>query len=80
MRKKVSTLLEQNLYLGAKLEAARQGRQISEIIGEALTEYLRGRNVALGAGGAVASSWGALKADPSTVRAVLEEEDGLFDA
>lgn len=80
MRRKVSTLLDENLYLGAKLEAARQNKQISEIIGEALTAYLRERNVPPGRGGVVASSWGAMRADFETVRRILDDEDGLFDA
>ncbi len=45
MRKKVSTLLDETLYRRAKLESVVRGKQISEIIGEALEKYLDERKV-----------------------------------
>lgn len=39
-RKKVSTILDEHLFRRAKLEAARQGKQLSTILGDALDRYL----------------------------------------
>jgi hypothetical protein len=80
MRKKISTLLDEALFRRAKLEAIRQGKQFSEVVGQALEVYLNEKSKIPGAQSAVGESWGALKAKPNVVRRVLEEEDGLFDA
>lgn len=80
MRRKVSTLLDEGVFVRTKLEAARSRRQISEVIGEALVRYLDERRVPQAAGGVAASSWGALALDGDEVRRIMEEEDGLFDA
>jgi hypothetical protein len=81
MRRKVSTLLEDALYRQAKLESVRQGKQLSEIFGEAVAAYLDEH----GGGprprvGVALASFGALSLRPDLVRQVLEEEDGLLDA
>lgn len=72
MRSKVSTLVDPVLFRRAKLEAARQNKQISEIVGEALELYLRKR----GAHhlGKVAESWGALQVDRKKLKKLMEEE------
>jgi hypothetical protein len=80
MRKKVSTLLDEALFRRARMEAVRQGKQFSEVVGEALEAYLSGKLKQTGESGAVAESWGALKTKPEVVRRILKEEDGLFDA
>ena len=75
-RRKVSTLLDDALYRRAKLEAARQGKQVSEILGEALASYLG--DSARGAGTSVAAqTWGAMRVDEALLRAVMAEEDWL---
>jgi hypothetical protein len=79
MRRKVSTLLEENLYRRAKVESSRQGKQLSEIIGEALDSYLNRKNASAGSLNVVAESWAVLKMPPSRVKKILNEEDGLFD-
>lgn len=71
MRKKVSTLLDPVLFRRAKLEAARQGKQISEIVGEALEVYLRREDRQLAR---VDESWAVLPADPDQLKKVMEEE------
>ena len=80
MKKKVSTLVDEALYRRVRLESARRGRQINEIMGAALERYLDDEGVPTGDGGVVAQSWGALAVDPRVVHGVMEEEDGLFDA
>ena len=79
MRRKMSTILEEQLYRRLRLEALRQGRRISELLGEALTRYLDESGTPEGVGGVVRTSWGALKLDFEKVKAIMEDEDGLFD-
>lgn len=79
MRKKISTLLDDALFRRVKLEAARQGKQISEIMGEALEAYVAETGKHSGARSVAAESFGAVPAPPEVVRAILEEEDSLLD-
>lgn len=79
MRKKVSTLLDDTLYRRAKLESIRQGKQISEILGEALELYLGEKRSPPGLGGAVARSWGALGLAKELVHRLVVEDGGLLD-
>ncbi len=80
MKQKVSTLLDSSLFRRVKLESVVQGRQINEIMGEALELYLRERGSARTWSSVVADSWGALRLGAGQVRSILEDEDGLFDA
>ena len=41
MKKKIGTLIEENTMRLAKRKAAEEGRSLSEVIQEALVEYLR---------------------------------------
>lgn len=59
------------LFRRAKLEAARQNKQISEIVGEALEAYLRSQGTHLGK---VAESWGALRIDRKRLQQLMDEE------
>ena len=79
MKRKVSTLLEESLFRRVKLESARRGKQISEVVGEALEEYLGEKGRREASAGFVTESWGALYLPAEAVREILEEEDGLFD-
>ena len=78
MSSKVSTSIDERLVQKASREAVRQGRQLSEILEEALDHYL----VARGAprGGVVAASWGVIPLDAEAVQRLLDEEDDLLDA
>ncbi|HYG63765.1 MAG TPA: hypothetical protein VEL74_14380 [Thermoanaerobaculia bacterium] len=78
MRRKFSTLLDEHLYDRARLEARRQGKQIADVVDEALTEYLDERSALRGPADVVAGSWGALRLPKERVRQLLEEE-GLLD-
>ena len=79
MRRKVSTLLEESLFRRTRLESARQGRQISDIVGEALDRYL---TQADGPGSlrVVAETWSVLRLKPALVKQVLLEEPDVLEA
>ena len=79
-KQKISTLLDPALFRRVKLESVIQGRQINEILGEALEFYLRERGSTGTVSSVVAGSWGALRLDVDRVKSILEDEDGLFDA
>ncbi len=79
MRQKISTLIEPALYRRVKVEAARTNKQISEIVGEALEQYLGEGGRGLHGASVVGESWGALRVSGAEVKRVLEEEEGLLD-
>lgn len=80
MRRKVSSLLDEQLFLRVKLEAVRQGKQISEILAEALARHLDDTGVPLGVGSVVEKSRGAIKVSPAQLKAIMEEEDDFLAA
>lgn len=80
MRRKVSTLLEDNLYRRVKVESSRQGKQISDIIGEALESYLNDGSKSGSSLNVVRDSWAVMKLPASRVKKILQEEDALFDS
>lgn len=75
-RRKVSTLLDDALYRRAKLEAVRQGKQVSEILGDALAAYLGARGGRTGIG-VVAETWGSIGVEPAILTDVMEEDGWL---
>ena len=79
MRRKVGTVLEESLFRRARLESARQGRPISEILAEALEDYLerKGRHET---SGAVADTWSVLSLERTQVKRILGDDEGLLDA
>ena len=79
MRRKFSTLLEENLYDRTRQEAIRQGKQIADVVGDALAVYLDSKTAAFGPKGIVAESWGILALPAGQVRKLLDEEDELLD-
>lgn len=78
MRRKFSTLLDESLYDRTRHEAIRQGRQIADVVCDALAEYLDSKAVVRGPGGVVAETWGSLSLPARQVRELLAEEDDLF--
>jgi hypothetical protein len=78
VRKKVGTVLEEALYRRARVESARQGRTISEILEEALEHYLqrRGRH---DDPGVVADTWSVLSLDRARVKKILGEGRGVLE-
>ena len=75
MKKKVSTVIDENLFRRTKLEALRQDVQISDVIGEALEAYLAEKGSPRAPGGAVARSWGAIPLSKDEVVAILADEE-----
>ncbi len=77
MRRKFSTVLDAALYRRVKFAAVQQGRQVSDVISEALTAYVEG---AAAGSGVVSSTWGSLPVERDLVARVLNEEPGLLEA
>lgn len=74
VKKKIGTVVNENLLTAVKVLAAREHKKLSQVIEEALIQYLqrqRGRSI-------VMQTQGALKAPPEVVQAILEEEEGVF--
>ena len=76
MKRKIGTILEEDLMRRAKILAAEEGKPLQRILEEALQEYLESRSRPKKAR-VVASTWGIIKADPALVRSILEEESAL---
>ena len=71
MKKKIGTTLEENLITKLKVLAAKENKKLSQLIEEALHQYLRRKQ-----GRAVAQETkGALHASSRVVRAIMKEED-----
>ena len=79
-RKKISTLLDEHLFRRVKLESVRQGKQVSEILGTALEQYLATSGRGLATTGVAAETWGMLKLDRRSVDRLIADEDGWLDA
>ena len=79
-RRKVSTLLDDHLFRRAKLESIRRRKQVSEILGEALEQYLAGPGGGAATTGVVAGSWGVLRLDRRKLDRMLDDVDALLDA
>ena len=79
MRRKVGTVLDEALFRRARVESARQGRTISEILEEALSSYLerRGRHEA---SSVVADTWSVLSLDRARVKQILGDDERLLGA
>ncbi len=79
MRRKFCTLLDEHLYNRARFEANRQGKQVADLVGEALAQYLDGRAVPGGRKGAVTESWGVIRLPGGQARQLLRDEEGLLE-
>ena len=77
MRRKVSTLLDEALYRRAKLEAAIRGKQVSEILGEALEKYLDEQGVPGRGLGVVAETWNSIGLPLAALEDIMAEEDWI---
>ncbi len=80
MRRKVTISLDETLFQRVKLESARQGKRISEIVGEALEFYLAEKGARERAASVVAETWGTLPLDGEEARRLLAEGESLLDA
>ena len=71
MKKKIGTMLEEELITKLKILAAKEDRKLSQVIEEALHQYLRRKQ-----GQSVAEETkGALQASSRVVQAIMEEEE-----
>lgn len=77
MRRKVSTLLDESLFRRAKLEAAIRGKQISEILGEALEKYFEEEGAASRGLGVVAETWDSISFPLADLEDIMGEEDWI---
>jgi len=80
MRRKVSTIIDESLFLRAKVEAARQGRPWSALLEEALLRYFQEPRAGARGRLSVASTWGAVAVSPEVLHQVMDDEDGWLDA
>lgn len=76
MKRKIGTVLDEDLVRRAKILAAGEGKPLQRILEEALQEYLESRSRPKKAR-VVASTWGTIKADEALVCAILEEKSAL---
>lgn len=79
MRRKLSTILDENLVRRAKLEAVRQEKQLSQLIAEALENYLHKQGSPLGAGDVVRKTWGAIPVNSRAVIEILQSEGSFLE-
>lgn len=77
MARKISTVVEEHLFRRVKLEAVRQGRQIRDVVGDALEQYLGGDRDRRETNGVVARTWGALKLGRRQLGRIMAENDFL---
>ena len=62
------------------MESARRGKQISEVLGEALEQYLASVGDRGNGGSVVQETWGSLSMSKGRVRQILDEGDSFLDA
>lgn len=74
MRKKVGTILPEELLVKARLLAVKEGKRLNQLLEEALREYLAKREERGSTRSIVEETKGALKADEKLVAAILQEE------
>jgi len=76
MKKKVGTVLDEELLRQAKVVAARDDVRLAQVIEDALRQYLQRKQTPA----QVARSRGVLRAPPELVHAIMEEEEGFLGA
>ncbi len=69
MKQKVGTVLDEKVFTAIKVIAAKEKRRLSDIIEEALIQYMKRKR-----GKTVERTKGAILASPDVVKAILEEE------
>jgi metal-responsive CopG/Arc/MetJ family transcriptional regulator len=74
-RKKIGTALDEKLLTAVKVLAAKEHKRLSQVIEEALAEYLRRKRPT----SVVLQTQGAIKIAPELLHRILEEEPGVFE-
>lgn len=77
MKTKVGTVLEEDLLRRARTLAAREGKRLSRVLEEALSEHLD-REQRRPGGDVVGRTAGMLRAPRRVVERILREEPGLW--
>jgi hypothetical protein len=77
MRTKIGTALDRELLKRARSMAVREGKQLSQIIEEALSEHLARKRAPKDS--IVARTRGSLSLPKEEVDRILRDEPGLFD-
>jgi len=81
MKQKFSTVLDRGLFRRLKLESARQGKQISELVSEALESSLRpSKGIPRETGRVVDATWGSISVDRETLKELMGEGESLLDS
>jgi len=75
VKRKIGTTLDEDLYRRVKASAQRQGRDLNEVIAEALERFLGSQT---SRASVVRDTQGTYKVSARALRAVLEED--LYDA
>lgn len=70
MKQKVGTALDEKVIMALKVIAAKEKRRLSDVIQEALIQYLQRRK----GGKTVERTKGTIPASPKVVKAILEAE------
>ncbi len=78
-RRKIGTILDEDLLRDAKMAAAREGIPLSTLFEKAIRTYLDRRPINRPAG-AVAAGWASIPVDLGLLKQVMEEEDSLLEA
>ena len=78
VKRKIGTVIDEDLLRRAKVVAAAEGMPLSKVLEGALREYLSRRRGGR-SGGVVGSTWGVMQADVSLLQAIMEEE-GVLEA
>lgn len=73
MKRKFGTSLDEELITQLKILAAKEQKRVSQVIEEALRQYLRYKQSRV-----VKQTQGALPASPQIVQAVLREEEEFY--
>ena len=74
MKQKFSTVLDRGLFRRLKLESARQGKRMSELVGEALESYLGpSKGMAGLTGSVVDATWDSISVDRKTLEELMRE-------
>ncbi len=76
MKKKVGTVIDEELLRQAKLVAARDDVQLAQVFEDALRQYLQRKRTTAQAD----RSRGVLRASPELVHSIMEDEEGFLDA
>ena len=78
MKVKIGTVLDSELLRRTRLAATREGKRLSRVIEEALSEHLDRKDVTPGAQVAK-RTYGCIRLPAAVVHRVLREEPGLLD-